>query len=107
MSFESAPQRFNVVACTLAQRRKAAIQERVKKLHLCLCLVSISQSLLLQLFSLEQTVLPSGTRANVHLDQFLVCCDQIEFVVAFLLPRHTSTRAAYLSTDSSIAELSE
>jgi len=32
-------QRFNVVACTLAQRRKGAIQERVKNFHLCLYLV--------------------------------------------------------------------
>ena len=36
MSFESAQQRFNVVACTLVQRRKAAIQEGVKKFNLCL-----------------------------------------------------------------------
>ena len=33
---EPRKRRFNVVACTLARRRKAAIQERVKKFHLCL-----------------------------------------------------------------------
>ena len=30
MSFESKKQRFNVVACTLVQRRKAATQEGVR-----------------------------------------------------------------------------
>ena len=34
---------INFVACTLVQRRKAAIQEGVKKFHLCLWLVSILQ----------------------------------------------------------------
>ena len=57
-SFESAQQRFNVVvACILVQRRKAAIQEGVKKFHLCLCLVSIVQmhSLLFVLLSASGT----------------------------------------------------
>ena len=35
-SSKFAQQKFNVVACTLAQRRKAAIQEGVKKFHICL-----------------------------------------------------------------------
>ena len=45
------------MACILVQRRKAAIQEGVKKFHLCLCLVSIVQmhSLLFVLFSASET----------------------------------------------------
>ena len=52
-----------------------------------MCRVSISPSLLLQLFffSFEQNVLPSGTCGNVHLDRLLVCSDRTEFVVTFLL----------------------
>ena len=48
-SSKFAQQRFKVVACTLAQRRKAAIQEHLKNFHLCLCLVHVFSWTLMQL----------------------------------------------------------
>ena len=79
-SFESAQQRFNVVvACTHVQRRKAAIQEGVKKFHTCLCPISTLQSLLLPLYKLfcrlEHVVhvLTSGTCGTAVLVCSFIC----------------------------------
>ena len=70
MLFMSAQQSFDVVACTLAQRLKAATQEGVKKFHLCLCLVSILDSLL---------VLQHSPCVLSEAHAVLMCCSQ--FVV--------------------------
>ena len=78
------------MACILVQRRKAAIEEGVKKLHLCLCLVSTLQMHSLICFHLSQRLervvqqccLFVPIRQNSSLP-FLSC------LVSFVSPTHS------------------